>query len=81
MSSFPSGRAWSSTVSERCRTVEGQQIGRVTAVREQGVSGVEAVGGEDPEVAFGGDPAGDVGVGGDDRVPADGGRVGWPARR
>jgi hypothetical protein len=28
--------------------------------------------GEDPEVAFGGDPAGGVGVGGNDRVLADG---------
>jgi hypothetical protein len=31
--------------------------------------------GEDPEVAFGGDPAGDVGVGGHDRVRADGGEL------
>ncbi len=71
----PSGRAWSSTVVSACRAVEGQQIGRVAALREQGVSGVEAVGGEDPEVAFGGDPAGDVGVGGHDRVLADGGEL------
>ena len=30
--------------SERCRTVEGQQIGRVAAFRERGKSGVELVG-------------------------------------
>src|SRR5688572_25156596 len=62
-------------VRERCRAVEGQEIGRVAAFREYGVSGVESVGGEDPEVAFGGDPAGDVGVGGHDRVLADGGEL------
>ena len=61
--------------SERCGAVAGQQVGRVTALREQGKSGVEAVGGEDPEVAFGGDPAGDVGVGGHDRVLADAGEL------
>jgi len=61
--------------SERLRAVGVQEIGRVSALREPRVSGVEAVGGEHPEVAFGGDPAGDVGVGGHDRVLADGGEL------
>ena len=49
----------------------GEQVGRVQAVGEAGVAGVEAVRGEHPEVAFGGDLAGEVGVGGHDRVAAD----------
>jgi hypothetical protein len=49
----------------------GEQVGRVEALGEAGVTGVEAVRGEEPEVAFGCDPPGEVGVGGHDRVAAD----------
>jgi hypothetical protein len=42
--------------SDRLGGVEGEQVGWVAALRERGVSGVEMVGGEYPEVAFGGDP-------------------------
>jgi hypothetical protein len=61
--------------SERLGAVEGEQVGRVAALREQGKAGIEAIGSEEPEVAFGGDLAGDVGVGGNDRVPADAGKL------
>jgi hypothetical protein len=37
--------------------------------------GVEAVLGQDPEVAFGGDPAGEISVGGHDRVHAEAGEL------
>ena len=53
-----------------------EQVGGVEAVGEPGVAGVQAVRGEHPEVALGRDLAGEVGVGGHDRVAADGGQLG-----
>ena len=53
---------------ERLGSVAGEDVGGVGAVGPGGVAGVEAVGGEVPEGAFGGDLAGDVGVGADDRI-------------
>jgi len=47
----------------------GDEVSGVGAVGQGRVAGVVAVGGEDPVVAFGGDAAGEVGVGGDDRRP------------
>ena len=58
---------------ERCGqnlTVSGgDEVGGVGAVGQGGVAGVVAVGGEDPVVAFDGDAASEVGVGGDDWRP------------
>ena len=52
---------------ERCRTVD-LLVGRLGHCPQgAGRIEVEAVRGKDPEVAFGGDPAGDVAVGGHDR--------------
>ena len=63
---------------ERGGAALGEQVGGVEAVGEPGVAGVEAVRGEHPEVALGGDLAGEVGVGGHDRVAADR-RPSWAA--
>lgn len=43
-----------------------KQIGGVVSVWELGDGRVEPVGCEEPVVAFGGDPAGEIGIGGDD---------------
>lgn len=56
---------------ERRRVVQGEQVGRITAVEKPGLPGVETMRSEDPEFAFGGDPAGDVGVGDHNRVLPD----------
>src|SRR5829696_2510370 len=71
----PSCRAWSSKLVSAAGQLRASRSGGVSALRERRKSGVEAVGGEDPEVAFGGDPAGNVGVGGHDRVLAEPGEL------
>jgi hypothetical protein len=62
--------------SERGGPALGEQVGGVEAVGEPREAGVEAVRGEHPEVALGRDLASEVGVGGHDRVAADGSQLG-----
>jgi hypothetical protein len=59
----------------RCRACEGEQVGWVGAVRKSGVEGVEPVAAEHPKVTFGGDAASEVGVGGDDGLGAEAGKL------
>ena len=75
MSCSASGWAAASASVSAVGPSSGEQVGWVGAVGKSGVEGVEPVAAEHPIVAFGGDAAGEVGVGGDDGLGTDAGKL------